>query len=54
MLDTMQELKQNITHEINCITPEILSKVMNSTVKRAHCCLTDNGGDLKDIMYIKM
>ena len=51
MPDTMQELKRNITQEINSITPETLSKVMNSTVKRGHSCLTNNEGHLKDIMF---
>ena len=43
MPDTMQELKLNITQEMNSIAPDTLSKVMNSAVKRALCCLTDNG-----------
>ena len=52
MPDTIQELKRtNITQEINSLTPETLSKVMNSTVKRAHCCLTNNGGHPKDIVF---
>ena len=49
--DTIQELEWNITQEINSMTQEILSKVMNSTVKRPHCCLTNNGSQLKDIVF---
>ena len=51
MPDTKQELKLNITQEINSITPKILKKVMNSTVKRSNCCLTNNEGYLKDIVF---
>ena len=49
--DTVQELKQKIIQEINSITPEKLSKVMNSTVGRAHYSLTDNGGHLTDMVF---
>ena len=51
MPDTIQELKRNITQEINSIT---LCRVMNSTVKRTHCCLTNNGGHLKDIVFLTL
>ena len=34
-----------------CKTPETLSTVMNSTVKRAHCCLINNGGHLIDTVF---
>ena len=48
MPDTAKELERNITQEINGITPETLSKVMNSTGKGTHCCLTNKGGHPKD------
>ena len=51
MPDTIQELKWNMTQEINSITPETLIKVMNSTFKRSHCCLTNTGGHIKDIVF---
>ena len=46
--NTLQELKLKIFQEIGRITPEMLSAVMNSFIKRVRLCLTKNGSHPKD------
>ena len=45
------QLKNNIIEEINRITPDILEKVMENTVRRIRLCLNNNGEHLKDIIF---
>ena len=49
--NTLSELKVNITEEIKRITPCVLEKVMESTVKRMRTCLDSNGQHLKDVIF---
>ena len=49
--NTLQELKLKIIQEISRITPEMLSAVMNSFIKRVRLCLTKNGSHLNDIIF---
>lgn len=49
--NTLQELKLKIIQEISRITPDMLSAVMNSVIKRARLCLTNNGNHLKNIIF---
>ena len=48
---TIQELKNNIRHEIRELEPVILRSVMKSAITRAHLCEAENGGHLKDIIF---
>ena len=45
MTNTLHELKNNIIEEINRITPDILEKVKENTVRKIRLCL------LKDIIF---
>lgn len=49
----LQELKDNITHQIVRISPDTLRKVMQNTVKRAQSCRSISGHHLKDIVFKK-
>ena len=51
MPNTLYELKNNISEEINRITPDILEKVMENIVRRLRLCLNNNGEHLMDIKY---
>ena len=51
MPNTLREHKNNIIKEINRITPDILEKVMENTVRRIRSCLNNNGEHLKDIIF---
>lgn len=48
---TIEELKTNIRDEINNITPEVLRKVMENVLERAHLCEAENGHHLRDIIF---
>ena len=49
--NTLQELKLKNIQEICRITPEMLSAVMNSFIKRVRLCLTKNGSHQNDIIF---
>ena len=51
MHNTIHELKNNIIEEIHRITPDILKKVIENTVRRIRLCLYNNGEHLKDITH---
>ena len=48
---TLQQLKDNIQEEIDRIPQEILNKVMENAIKRAHFCVRENGSHLTDIIF---
>ena len=47
----LQDLKNNIYHEIAALSPETLMKVMKTTNKRAISCQNNRGGHLKNIIF---
>ena len=47
----LQELRNNIYHEIAALSPETLMKVMKTTKKRALSCQNNRGCHLKDIIF---
>ena len=49
----ISELKMRIIQETSQISADLLGKVMEETVKRAHNCLSLNGRHLKDIIFKK-
>lgn len=53
--ETMQELKENIRHEIRELNrnPEILQSVVRNVLERAQLCEAENGHHLKDIIFHK-
>ena len=51
MHNTPNELKNNIIEKINRITPDILEKVMENTIRRIRLCLNNNEEHLKDIIF---
>ena len=48
---TIEELKTNIRDEINNITPEVLRKVMENVLERAHLCEAENVHHLRYIIF---
>ena len=44
MPDTLLDLIRNIINDNNIITPEVLMKLLDSSVERAHSCWNSNGG----------
>ena len=48
---TIQELKENIREEVRALAPEILRKVMESALERAHQAEANNRHHLKDIIF---
>lgn len=48
---TIDQLKENIRNEIASITPDILKKVMDNAAIRVQCCIEENGGHLKDVIF---
>ena len=52
-LSNLQELKDNITHQIVQISPDTLRKSMQNTVKRAQSGRSISGHHLKDIVFKK-
>ena len=51
-LNFLQQFKLKTIQEINRITSDILSAVMNSFTKRVRLCLTKNGNHLNDIIFL--
>ena len=51
MPNTLHELKNNVIEEINRLTPDILEKVMENTVRRILFCLNNIVEHLKDIIF---
>ena len=49
----LSELKIMICQEISEISADLLSKVMEETVKRAQICVSSGGPHLKDILLKK-
>jgi Helix-turn-helix domain (DUF4817) len=49
--DTLQTLKDNIRHECENLSPDILEKVMKNAVKRARLVINSGGGHLSDIIF---
>ena len=47
----LQELGNNIYHEIAELSPDTLMKIMETTKKRALICQRNQGGHLKDIIF---
>ena len=47
----LQELRNNIYHEIAELSPDTLMKVMKTTKKRALICQRKRGDHLKDIIF---
>ena len=39
------------SQEIHELSPDILGRVMENTVKRMHCCFHNNGAHLKDMLF---
>lgn len=48
---TLQQLKHNIRQEIEDLTPNVLTRVMEHAVKRAQLCIAVRGGHLTDVIF---